>query len=170
MTPSALTQSVEILLDNALLHGAGDVEVSVSINDSAGVEIAIRDQGRIVESTDPNSGDANADHRGHGLGLLLARNLLRPDGGRVELVSTAPTTFVITLPEPQSSPQDGSSVTARSGSDLLPHEDRVGDGEQHNDSANESGHLPPGQNEALGKRKGARQGLRRGVVLDDEAG
>ena len=98
VTPSALTQSIEILLDNALLHGSGDVEVGVSVDDAEGVEIAIRDQGRIIDSTDAHDGDASPDHRGHGLGLLLARNLLRPDGGRVELVSAAPTTFVITLP------------------------------------------------------------------------
>ena len=174
VTPGALTQSVEILLDNALVHGTGDVEVTVSVNDGGDVEIAIRDEGRTIDSADPNAGGAIADHRGHGLGLLLARNLLRPDGGRVELVSVAPTTFVITLPEQQSvrSSSSPSSVGVRtqSGSHLLTHEDRVGDGEQHNDSANESGHLPPGQNEALGKRKRARQGLRRGVVLDDEPG
>ena len=164
VTPSALTQSVEILLDNALLHGSGDVEVSISVNDAGEVEIAICDAGRIVDLAGPNDGDASPDHRSHGLGLLLARNLLRPDGGRVELVSAAPTTFVITLPE-----QQPGRPSAQSGSNLLAHEDRVGDGEQHNDSANESGHLPPGQHEALGKRKRARQGLRRGVVLDDES-
>ena len=98
ITPSALTQSVEILLDNALQHGTGDVEVRVSVNEAGGVEIAISDQGRIVDSADPGDGGASPDHRVHGLGLLLARNLLRPDGGRVELLSAAPTTFVITLP------------------------------------------------------------------------
>jgi signal transduction histidine kinase len=174
VTPGALTQSVEILLDNALLHGTGDVEVTVSGNDAGVVEIAIRDEGRIVDSSDPNDGGAIADHHGHGFGLLLARNLLRPDGGRVELVSAAPTMFVITLPEqPSVRPSSSASspaVRTQSGSHLLTHEDRVGDGEQHNDSTNESGHLPPGQNEALGKRKRARQGLRRGVVLDDEPG
>ena len=170
VTPSALTQGVEILLDNALRHGTGDVEVGVSVNNAGDIEIAIRDQGRIVESTDLNNGDANAGHRGHGLGLLLARNLLRPDAGRVELVSTAPTTFVITLPEPQSSRRNGPEVTARSGSDLLSHEDGVGDGEQHGDSAHESSDLPPGQHKALGKRKRAWQGLRRGGVLDDQPG
>jgi signal transduction histidine kinase len=174
VTPGALTQSIEILLDNALLHGSGDVEVGISVNEFRDVEIAIRDQGRIVDSTDPkDEGVRSADHRGHGLGLLLARNLLRPDGGRVDLMSAEPTTFVITLPEQSVRPSSSSSsvaVKTQSGSHLLTHEDRVGDGEQHDDSANESGHLPPGQDEALGKRKRARQGLRRGVVLDDEPG
>jgi signal transduction histidine kinase len=143
VTAGALAQSVEILLDNALVHGHGDVEVRLAVNDGA-VEIAIRDEGRL--------GQADEDgHHGHGLGLLLARNLLRADGGKVELVSTAPTTFVIQLPESSSVPD--------SGPDLLAHEGRVGGGEQHDDSADEGGNLPPGQHEALGKREGAGQSL-----------
>jgi signal transduction histidine kinase len=96
VTPSALTQSIEILLDNALVHGSGNVEVSVCAIDAGFVEIAISDEGRFVESNAPNA-RAESNRRSHGLGLLLARNLLRPDGGRVELTSTAPTTFVIRL-------------------------------------------------------------------------
>jgi signal transduction histidine kinase len=92
VTPSALTQSIEILLDNALVHGSGDVEVRVC-NDGGFVEIAIKDEGRLVESN--GDADVGTDRRTHGLGLLLARNLLRPDGGRVELTSTTPTTFVV---------------------------------------------------------------------------
>ena len=88
----ALTQSIEILLDNALVHGSGDVEVRVC-NDGGFVEIAIKDEGRLVESN--GDADVGTDRRTHGLGLLLARNLLRPDGGRVELTSTTPTTFVV---------------------------------------------------------------------------
>ena len=145
VTPSALTQSVEILLDNALTHGSGDVEVRVSMSDGGGVEIAIGDEGHLVDANAP-------DHRGHGLGLLLARNLMRPDGGRVELVSTAPTTFVIQLPE-----QIATTVT--SGADFLAHENGVSAGEQHDDGAHEGSDLPPGEHQALGKRKRARQRL-----------
>lgn len=145
VTPSALTQSVEILLDNALTHGSGDVEVLVSVGSAGMIEIAIRDDGRI----EPNG---DGEQRGHGLGLLLARNLLRSDGGRVELVSTAPTTFVIRLPE-----QPGSGPA--SGTHLLAHERGIGAGEQNHDTANEDSHLPPRQDEALGKGKRARQGL-----------
>jgi signal transduction histidine kinase len=110
VTPGALTQAVEILLDNALLHGSGDVEVQVSVDSAGSVEIAIRDEGCIVDATAPDTGSAVKDHRVHGLGLLLARNLLRPDGGRVELVSTAPTTFVIRLPEPPAGPRSEAGV------------------------------------------------------------
>jgi signal transduction histidine kinase len=144
VTPSAVTQSVEILLDNALTHGSGDVEVRVSVGSDGMVKIAIRDDGHI---------EANGDgERGHGLGLLLARNLLRSDGGRVELESTVPTTFVIRLPQqPASKPA--------SGANLLTHERGIGAGEQNDNAANEDGHLPPRQDEALGERERAREGL-----------
>src|SRR4029079_11233550 len=65
VTPSALTQSIEILLDNALVHGSGDVEVRVC-NDGGFVEIAIKDEGRLVESN--GDADVGTDRRTHGLG------------------------------------------------------------------------------------------------------
>ena len=146
VTAGALTQSIEILLDNALVHGSGDVEVGVAIDDAGTVEIAISDEGHLDEATDP-------DHRSHGLGLLLARNLLRSDGGRVVLASAAPTTFVIQLPA-------RSSARPASGPNFLPHERRVRTGEQRDDTADESGDLPPGEHQALGKRQRAWQSLR----------
>ena len=149
VTASALTQSVEILLDNALIHGSGDVEVRVSVDVDDAIEIAISDEGRLVETS-------QHDHRGHGLGLILAMNLLRADGGRVELVSTNPTTFVIRLP---AQPGAGSQSGSQSGAHLLAHEGVVGAGEQDDDTSDKGSDLPPGQDEALGQREGARQGL-----------
>ena len=98
VTASALTQTLEILLDNALVHGVGDVEVRVVAVGTGGVEIVIRDEGHIVDAASEGA-EIDQDRRGHGLGLLLARNLMRPDGGSVELLTMAPTTFVIRLPE-----------------------------------------------------------------------
>lgn len=165
VTPGALTQSVEILLDNALVHGSGDVDVRVSAAGRRGVEIAIRDEGRIDESERAGSYETSSDRRGHGLGLLLARNLLRPDGGTVELASTSPTTFVIVLPEHQTAPRPGS------GAHFLSHEGGISAGEEHDDAADEDGHLPPGQHEAVGERERARQRLGGGGIFpDDETG
>jgi signal transduction histidine kinase len=124
VTPGALTQSVEILLDNALAHGRGDVEVHISVGTAGAFEIAIRDEGQI-DTTGIDGGHAGTDQRTHGLGLLLARNLLRPDGGRVELTSTAPTTFVIRFPEQPTGPEP----SPPSGTHLLTHEGGVGAGE-----------------------------------------
>jgi signal transduction histidine kinase len=155
VTPSALTQSVEILLDNALVHGSGDVEVQVSVEVNGAVDIAIRDEGHLDEGqlVDPSGGTvagATGDQRSHGLGLLLARNLLRADGGRVELLSVAPTTFVIRLPA-----QSHRTDRPGSGPNLLPHEQRVGGGEHDDHPADQRGHLPPRQNETLAQRKRA---------------
>lgn len=131
VTPSALAQCLEILLDNALVHGYGDVEVRLSTDAGGAVEIAVVDQGHLVETTGTGPGGESRDHHGHGLGLLLARSLLRPDGGRVELVSTAPTTFVIRLPAQRCEPDAGTT----SGPHLLAHERGVGAGEHHDNSA-----------------------------------
>lgn len=151
VTPGALTQSIEILLDNALVHGSGDVEVRVRAFETGEVQIAIADEGRIDDASEATEATEAPDPRGHGLGLLLARNLLRPDGGRVELVSTAPTTFVILLPghaDPAAEPA--------SGTHFLAHEGGVGPGEEHDDTTDEGGHLPPGEHEALGEGQRAR--------------
>ena len=154
VTAGALTQSIEILLDNALVHGSGDVEVRVAIDAAGTVEIAISDEGHLEDAIDP-------DHRSHGLGLLLARNLLRSDGGRVALASSAPTTFVIQLPA-------HSSARPASGPNFLAHERRVRPGEQRDDTTDEGGDLPPGEHQALGKRQRAWQGLR-ARVFDHQA-
>jgi signal transduction histidine kinase len=107
VTTSALAQTIEILLDNALVHGSGDVEVRVAKTSAGSVSIAVSDQGTFVESAgaETEGGKGGTGHRrSHGLGLLLARNLLRADGGRVELVSSSPTTFAIRLPAPSVRP------------------------------------------------------------------
>jgi signal transduction histidine kinase len=149
ITASALTQAVEILLDNALQHGRGNVQVTVAEDpDDGGIDIAIRDEGEF------HGAAPSLDRRSHGLGLVLARNLLRADGGRVELVSTAPTTFVIRLPGPTRA--DGRPP---SGAHFLSHEGGVGGGEQHDRTAHQRGNLPPGQDETLRKGKRAGQGL-----------
>jgi len=105
VTASALAQSIEILLDNALVHGSGDVQVTVTKSTAGAVEILIRDEGTFVEHAPAATNGQSGDHRSHGLGLLLARNLLRTDGGRVELVSSSPTTFAIRLPAPSARPE-----------------------------------------------------------------
>jgi signal transduction histidine kinase len=97
----AVGQAVEILLDNALRHGRGDVHASVGPVDNR-VDIEIQDEGNMLTS-DPRNSDQRA---GHGLGLVLARDLLRGDGGSVERTSSRPTTFVIRLPLKDPDPVD----------------------------------------------------------------
>ena len=92
-TPGFVGQIIDLLLDNALRHGSGDVSITVS-----GRQLHVNDRGAV-----------NADHIAtkflgsddpaslHGRGLALARRLAQADGGRLELTSAAPTTFTLTL-------------------------------------------------------------------------
>jgi signal transduction histidine kinase len=85
-TPGAVDEVLDVLLDNALRHGRGTVSVGVRPDDGR-VDLVITDEGRFLPDT-PG---------GHGVGLVLARNLLRPDGGTIELVAASPTTFRVRL-------------------------------------------------------------------------
>lgn len=93
-TPGFVGQVIDILLDNALRHGRGDVRMEVSDR-----QLRISDEGiisdRAAEGLFHGSDDPAAPH---GRGLALARRLAQADGGRLELVSRAPATFVLTLP------------------------------------------------------------------------
>ncbi|HET6691275.1 MAG TPA: histidine kinase dimerization/phospho-acceptor domain-containing protein [Miltoncostaeaceae bacterium] len=92
---AAVEQALDVLLDNAHRHGAGDVEVGTASRDGF-VHIAVADAGRM---RDDDAAAAFAPHpAGGGIGLPLARALLEAGGGRLTLAATAPTRFEIVLP------------------------------------------------------------------------
>jgi signal transduction histidine kinase len=79
----ALRQVLDVLLDNALAHGAGGVSVTAR-STGTGVAIDVRDEGRLP------SGDLeamfvrrSANARGTGIGLALARSLAEAEGARL---------------------------------------------------------------------------------------
>jgi signal transduction histidine kinase len=87
-TPGAVGEVVEVLLDNAIRHGAGTVRISFDRRDER-VLLTVADEGAVsFGATAPSSS---------GVGLVLARNLLRADGGSVELLDGAPTRFQVAL-------------------------------------------------------------------------
>lgn len=98
LSTAAVKQVLDVLVENALRHGTGVIEVVVR---EAGVAVAVdvRDEGSAlsVESdifTRGRSGDG-----GHGIGLALASDLARAQGGRLLLARTAPATvFTLLLP------------------------------------------------------------------------
>lgn len=93
-TPGFVGQIIDVLIDNALNHGHGDVRMDVS-----GREVRISDEGIIDEKTAEGLFRGSDDPAApHGRGLALSRRLAQADGGRLELVSRAPTTFVVTFP------------------------------------------------------------------------
>lgn len=97
-TAGAVGQALDVLIDNALAHGAGTVSVSSRV-DGPSVTVAVTDEG----------GGVPSDHRqaifarhvslegSSGLGLDLARALIESEGGRLRLVDGQPTTFEVTL-------------------------------------------------------------------------
>jgi signal transduction histidine kinase len=93
----AVRQILGVLLENAFVHGRG--QVSVVLRDAAGaLALDVTDEGSGVLDgtflfTRRSSGAA-----GHGIGLALARNLAEAEGGRLHLSRTSPPTFTILLP------------------------------------------------------------------------
>jgi len=96
---SAVSQILDVLLDNAYRHGNGEVQVTVR-NAIDTLAVDVTNQGPVI-----TSGGQELFRRrsggtpGHGIGLALARTLANAEGGR--LILSAPTpTFTLLLPAP----------------------------------------------------------------------
>lgn len=96
VSPGGLGQVLDVLIDNARVHGTGAVQVRVG-RDAGHAEVAVQDEGRI--EADAEVFARRADGAGHGLGLALARTLAEADGGALELSSRHPTAFRVRVPE-----------------------------------------------------------------------
>ena len=92
--PDDLDQVLDVLIDNALIHGPGRVEVSASANRERAT-VSVRDHGPGI----PADEEARVTERffrgrgapagGSGLGLAIARELAERWGGGVEVLSDA---------------------------------------------------------------------------------
>lgn len=90
MDVDAVGHIVDVLIENALVHGAGAVRVrSGEERELAFVEVA--DEGRSPTAVDAFA-DAGAESS-HGIGLRLARSLAESSGGRLVLLPGSTTTF-----------------------------------------------------------------------------
>ena len=92
---TVLVHVVDVLLDNALVHGSGIVEVRTTA-DADVVHVDVDDEGSGADGPDPFG--AGRSDSGHGIGLRLARTLAESEGGTLELVATRPTRLRLTLP------------------------------------------------------------------------
>jgi signal transduction histidine kinase len=98
VSAAALSHVLDVLVDNAQRHGAGDVAVRAR-NHPGAITLSVTDQGPGVadplaafERRHPKAG-------GTGIGLALARRLTEAEGGRLRLRGTDEgTTFDVTLP------------------------------------------------------------------------
>jgi signal transduction histidine kinase len=100
LTPETARQLVDVLLDNALRHGAGATALTL---ESAGrwTRLRVRDDGPGVA---PGRADRlfergfSSSENGGGVGLAVARELVRREGGDLRLVATRPACFEAVVP------------------------------------------------------------------------
>ena len=91
LSAAAIRQILGVLLDNAEVHGTGDV--GVVVRDSSGaVAVDVTDEG---DGVDPGTMTAS---RSGAMGLALARRLAEAEGGRLVLTRPSPPIFTLLLP------------------------------------------------------------------------
>jgi signal transduction histidine kinase len=88
------SQVLDVLIDNALKHGTGDIEVSVEVVGDD-VRMRVADQGT---STGQAGGEESSSSGGEGMGLLLAEQLAAACGGQMVRADQPTTAFELVLP------------------------------------------------------------------------
>jgi signal transduction histidine kinase len=93
---SSVDQVLDVLIDNALRHGVGDIVLAARhIGAGAGAAIDVRDAGHLA--IDGDRIFARGVGAGSGIGLALARSISEAEGGRLIVTSRDPTTFSLVL-------------------------------------------------------------------------
>jgi len=96
-SPRAVRQILDVLLDNAVVHGAG--EVVLTARDASGaLALVVRDEGAGVVDPGALFTRRAPGSPGHGIGLALARSLAEAEGGRLQASADRPATFTLLLP------------------------------------------------------------------------
>lgn len=102
LNPEAMRQALDVVLDNALRHGAGTATVRAHEADGL-VRVSIGDEGAGIPA---DVADRIFDRRvslrrGTGLGLTVARELLTPGGVELRLDCLSPPVFEFVIPRAQ---------------------------------------------------------------------
>lgn len=95
----AARQSLDVLVENALRHGAGTLTISQALRGDSAV-VAVDDEGPgVPEGMERQVFEAGiSGGGGTGQGLALARAVVEAAGGRVELTRARPALFEVWLP------------------------------------------------------------------------
>jgi signal transduction histidine kinase len=97
VSPGGVAQALDVLLENALTHGAGRTRLTARAIDGRSV-LAVEDEGPGVAEGLPIFDRAVSTAGSTGLGLPLARALVEADGGRLILAQLRPARFEIVIP------------------------------------------------------------------------
>jgi signal transduction histidine kinase len=96
--PEAARQLIDVLLDNALAHGAGATHVAVAARAGA-ARLRVQDEGRGIDAAKVERLFERHFSSGNGgVGLAVARDLARRQGGDLRLASARPACFEALLP------------------------------------------------------------------------
>ena len=94
---AAIRQVVDVLLDNAVVHGSGAVGLVVR-DAGATLAIDVTDEGEGPPDPEGVFRSRAGAAPGHGIGLALARALAEAEGGRLVLSRARPPVFSLLLP------------------------------------------------------------------------
>lgn len=93
---TAISQVLDTLIENSLIHGAGAVRVTARRSGPSAV-LEVRDEGEGIEDAMATRvfDRAVSGGQGTGLGLAVARDTAESFGGRLELVQARPAVFAL---------------------------------------------------------------------------
>jgi signal transduction histidine kinase len=96
VSPSVLREILDVLLDNAVHHGRGAVDLHAR-RTGPSVALDVADEGAVPRADRIFERRSETAH-GHGVGLALARSLAHAEGGRLLLSRAAPPIFTLFVP------------------------------------------------------------------------
>jgi signal transduction histidine kinase len=97
LAPGPIEQVLDVLIDNALVHGSGTVTVAV-FEDGDAVEVRVSDQGRGRPGDEVFHRNVGSSDDGLGIGLTVAAEIAEALGGRLFLGDGPTTSFRLQLP------------------------------------------------------------------------
>ena len=87
---AAVGQALNVLVDNAVVHGSGTVTIEARMAQPSGIVVSVADEGRGVAEPARIFQRCSGNGTGHGIGLALARALVEGEGGRLLLAYRGP--------------------------------------------------------------------------------